>query len=372
MPDGHRLGLVLDRVDRSGELLDRACQRGGEVVDQRARRGDLAGVAAVALERRVAGQVAQQPAQAHRGGRLEVPVVQTRAQPVVEPLAVRADPGADAAQHVVAVERLGERHLDQLARLAQRTGRRVDRQRRLVAEQVPDHRREHEGQRRVHRRHGDHRRRGGEALVGVGGDDDRGGLVGLVDRHLLGHVVGRAAGQPGRAHQDQRLAGQVDVLLVLGDVAGDRLVAQLGELDPHLVGGDDVRPVADDRPVAALRGEALGGLGDGAATGQHGAHRRPAARASDASSSWRPWSVPDAGGLGERARQQRAGGDLRVERLRRGDAHLHVAPVARVDHAVGLVGEVAVATVDDRDHGGATRSGPGRRCGWCRSSSRSG
>ena len=42
---------------------------------------------------------------------------------------------------------------------ASRSGRaeRVDGQRRLVAEQVADHRREHEAERRIDRRHGDHR-----------------------------------------------------------------------------------------------------------------------------------------------------------------------------------------------------------------------
>ena len=46
------------------------------------------------------------------------------------------------------------------------------------------------------------------------------------------------------------------------DVAGDRLVAELAELDPHLLGGDLVGAVADDRPVALGRGEATGGVGD--------------------------------------------------------------------------------------------------------------
>ena len=66
-----------------------------------------------------------------------------------------------------------------------------------------------------------------EALLALGGDDDRRRLVGPVDRHLLGHVVGGRADQAGGAHEDQRLGRQVDVLLVLGDVAGDRLVAEL-------------------------------------------------------------------------------------------------------------------------------------------------
>ena len=102
--------------------------------------------------------------------------------------------------------------------------------------------------------HGEHRRGAGEPLVGVGGDDDGRGLVGLVDGDFLGHVVGRATHQTGRAHEDERLAGEVDVLLVLGDVAGDALVAELAELDAHFLGGHRVGAVADDGPVA-LRAE---------------------------------------------------------------------------------------------------------------------
>ncbi len=54
-------------------------------------------------------------------------------------------------------------------------------------------------------------------------------------------------------------------------------------------------------------------------------------------------------------RQQEAGRDLGVERLGRRHAHLDVATVGRVEHAVGLVGEVAVATVDDGDDPAAAR-----------------
>ena len=56
-----------------------------------------------------------------------------------------------------------------------------------------------------------------------------------------------------------------------------------------------------------------------------------------------------------RRRQQEAGRDLRVERLGGRHAHLDVATVGRVEHAVGLVGEVAVAPVDDGDHDRAPR-----------------
>ena len=43
------------------------------------------------------------------------------------------------------------------------------------------------------------------------------------------------------------------MLLVLGGVAGDRPVAQLGQLDADLGGGDPVGSAADDRPVAPGR-----------------------------------------------------------------------------------------------------------------------
>jgi hypothetical protein len=54
---------------------------------------------------------------------------------------------------------------------------------------VPDHGRQHEPERGVDRWDLD-RRRGGEAGLAVVGDDDRRRLVGPVDRHLLGDVVG--------------------------------------------------------------------------------------------------------------------------------------------------------------------------------------
>ena len=73
------------------------------------------------------------------------------------------------------------------------------------------------------------------------------------------------------------------MLLVLGGVARDRLVAELGELDPHLAGRDDVGPVADEGPVAARHRIPLRGLGclgphvqgflqDGGQLGQCGQH----------------------------------------------------------------------------------------------------
>ncbi len=210
----------------------------GEVLDHDARRADLAVLDLVGLERQHAEGVAEQrrrgaPRCWPRGGRRSRrcaarrrsataggssagPSSASRSSPA------RGGPGRDG-------------RLDGGPRLAQRAGLGVDGQRGLVAEEVPGHRRQHEGQARVGGRHDDDLQRGREPLLALAGDHDRRGLVGPVDRDLLGHVVGGRAGEAGRADQDQRLGREVDVLLVLGRVAGDRLVAELGQLDPHLV-----------------------------------------------------------------------------------------------------------------------------------------
>ena len=57
--------------------------------------------------------------------------------------------------------------------------------------------------------------------------------------------------------------------------------------------------------------------------------------------------------LGDRPGEQEPGGDLRVEGLGGRHAHLHVAAVRRVEHAVALVGEVGATPVDDGEHRGA-------------------
>ena len=149
------------------------------------------------------------------------------------------------------------------------------------------------------------------------------------------------------------------MLLVLGDVAGDRLVAELAQLDPDLLGGHRVGAVADHRPVAARTGRsrraasAISRLQGRApcASRRAAPAARPAARGAR-------WSRAAADRLGDGAGQQRARRHLGVERLGRGHAHLDVAAVGRVEHAVGLVGEVAAAAVDDADHGRA--AGPGQ------------
>ena len=133
-------------------------------------------------------------------------------------------------------------------------------------------------------------------------------------------------------------------------VAGDRLVAELGQLDPHLGGGDAVGPVADHRPVALGRRQPVGGLGDGRRAGRAPRPSRRAGSRSAASSAWSTWP-PTSSAIA--AASSRPGGDLAVERLGRRHRHLDVAAVGRVQHPVGLVGEVAAPPVDDGDDLGA-------------------
>ncbi|CAB4730447.1 unannotated protein [freshwater metagenome] len=143
------------------------------------------------------------------------------------------------------------------------------------------------------------------------------------------------------------------MLLVLRDIARDRLVAELAQLDPNLFGGNLVGAVADDGPVPPLRGEALGCLRDVLAALQHRVHRvgHPAQLGQDLVATT---IAASAGQIGDRAGEECTCGHLRVERLGRCHAHLHVSPVGGVQHPVGLVGEIAVPAVDDADHRGPT------------------
>ena len=78
-------------------------------------------------------------------------------------------------------------------------------------------------------------------------------------------------------------------------------------------------------------------VGEISQPGQHGGRGRGAAQL-----------------IGERERQEEPGGDLRVEGLRRRDAHLHVTPVGGVEHPGGSIHQVAVAAVHDGDDHAAT------------------
>ena len=71
------------------------------------------------------------------------------------------------------------------------------------------------------------------------------------NRYLLRYIVGCGTRKSGRAHENQWLRREIDVLLVLGGVARNRLVAEFRKLDSHFLSGDLVWTVADDRPVTA-------------------------------------------------------------------------------------------------------------------------
>ena len=91
----------------------------------------------------------------------------------------------------------------------------------------------------------------------------------------LRDIVGGRPSEAGGTHEDQRLGRQIDVLLVLGGVAGDGLVTELRQLDAQLAGGDAVRAVADDGPVAVRRCELLGDCTDLLPAGRDQAVRHP-------------------------------------------------------------------------------------------------
>ena len=243
--------------------------------------------------------------------------------------------------------------LDGRTRLAEGPGLGVDGEGGLVAEEVARHGRQDEGQLGRHGGNLHRRQRGGERLA-LSADNDRGRLVRPVDGELLGDVLGVGARDAGCAHEDERLGRQIDVLLVLCGVAGDRLVTELGELDADLGGSDPVRAVAHDRPVPPCRRVEMGRLRELVPARQdllHGVGETLQAGEQVGA----PLRV-DAARLGQGHGQQRAGSDLCVERLRGRHAHLDVAAVGRVDHTVGLLDQVAVATVDDGDDKGTPRA----------------
>ena len=145
--DGHGLRLVLDRVDRPRQLLDRLRERGHEVLDDGARRADLA-------EARPGTRRAARPRSRT--------ATATRAEPPSPPRASRRSsrcaarrrtaPSAASSSSTQRVERIGagaarlRAGFDAAARFAERARRRVDRERGLVAEEVAGHRAEHEAQ----------------------------------------------------------------------------------------------------------------------------------------------------------------------------------------------------------------------------------
>ena len=98
--DGHGLRLVLDGVDRARELLDRLRERGGEVLDDRARRADLAEVDLVRVERHDTDRVPQERRELHRGAGFERAVVVAGAQAVEEPRGQRLELTRERRQRI--------------------------------------------------------------------------------------------------------------------------------------------------------------------------------------------------------------------------------------------------------------------------------
>src|SRR5438046_3186070 len=82
-------------------------------------------------------------------------------------------------------------------------------------------------------------------------------------------VVGVRANEPRGTHEDERLGRQIDVLLVLGAVAPDRLVTELRQLDARLLRGDAVDAVAHHGPRTAQWRVPLRGGRDRGTVGDH-------------------------------------------------------------------------------------------------------
>src|SRR5262249_58594715 len=81
---GERLRLVLDCIDRTGEIIDALREGGGEVIDDRAGSPDLAQLDLVRVEGRRTRREAQHRRDPHRAARIEMAVVRAGAEPVEE------------------------------------------------------------------------------------------------------------------------------------------------------------------------------------------------------------------------------------------------------------------------------------------------
>ena len=146
------------------------------------------------------------------------------------------------------------RALEERPRLAERPGLGVYRQGGLVAENVADHRGQHEGELGMARRYGQD-------------VDARVEQSPFQPRSLsppgppCGHGIflfpwrcrGRWPAHARCAHDDEGFGRKIDVFFVLDNVEGYRLVAQLRKFDPDLGGRHMVRPAADDGPRTAGR-----------------------------------------------------------------------------------------------------------------------
>ncbi len=349
------LGLVLDGIDGPGQLVDAGGEGGGQLVQQGGRgvvdlcQATVPGGPRAGERHRLQGH---HDAAGRR--RLQRAVVVALAEPLGEVGDDGLQLGTERGEELVVAGR-GDVVVQGRPSPAQREGVTVDGQGGVVPEEVAGHGGEDEGEGRVSRRHGHDVGCGAEAALPLGGDDDGGTLVGAEDGDLLANVGGGGPREPGGADQRQGLGGEVDVLLVLGGVAGDRLVAELGQLDADLVGGDQVPPVPDDRPGPSPGGVPGGQLGDVGLLAEDLLHS--IGEGDQAGEQLvGPVGIAAPGSIRQGQAQQLPGGDLGVERLGRGHAHLDVATVGGVEDAVGLVAELAAAPVDDGDDRGPAGS----------------
>ena len=194
---------------------------------------------------------------------------------------------------------------------------------------------------------------GPETILTLVGDDHRGCFVGLEDGRVLDDVADDGALGTGGADDDQRLGGEVDVLLVLHKIRGDRLVAQLAELNADFVRRRLVGATAHGGPIGLGGRQTPGRCLNGVAHGQYGAHVvgdpeqfRNLVREKLAGA-----SALDAGHF---EAQQGAGDDLGVKCLGGGHAHFDIPAAGGVQHAVHLEGDVRVPPVDDGQGVGAS------------------
>ena len=153
-----------------------------------------------------------------------------------------------------------DRVLDGGPRLAQRAGLGVDGEGGLVAEQVAGHGGEHEGQLRVRLGHRDARAGRPRSAPGRRWRSRWATPCGPGRSPPPWRRRRRWTPRDPAAHT--RISGSDErSMCFLSSVASQAmdLVAELAQLDAQLLGGDAVRAVADDGPVALGRGQLLGG-----------------------------------------------------------------------------------------------------------------
>ena len=253
MPDGDGLGLVLYGVDGPGQLVNGGAERLDEVSRDGARSAHLAHLGLIALHGQCAGRVPQQRRHPGSGGSVEVAVVGTRAQAGQGRRRRHLERWRHLVEHQGAVV-APPRALEQRPRLAERPGLGVYRQGSLVAENVADHRSQHEGELRMARRYSQDVDTWVEEIpFALGNYHHRRGFVGTEYFYFLGDVAGIWPAHARCAHNDERFGRKIDMFFVLDDVEGYRLVAQLRKFYTDLGGRHMVRPAADDGPRTTRR-----------------------------------------------------------------------------------------------------------------------